>query len=228
MAQICFALYPCRFLAKFIISSLHEDCGATNLPSTSYHVQCLFSSSTISIQVWRFANTAYPITCSSSIVIIRCAMPHARSKTSAHRFLRSSDSELPPIIPYSKIVGSPLEAYLRIVVLCDQVEKVVKKQVRLVFSNAIDALGKALVNVNRFPASHSCRLLVCVAILLPKYPEPTICTYDRMYRRQSFSKIQRVTSDALPYGISQSFSLFQEEFRVMCGCQTFQELLHGR
>jgi hypothetical protein len=47
----------------------------------------------------------------------------------ADRFLRSMYFEIPPIIPYGEVVGSPLEAYLSVVVLGDQVEKVIQKQI---------------------------------------------------------------------------------------------------
>jgi hypothetical protein len=68
---------------------------------------------------------------------------------------------LPPVVPYRKVVGTPLESYLGVVILRDQIEKIIEKQVRLVFSNSIDALGEALVDVNGFPASHSYEELAC-------------------------------------------------------------------
>jgi hypothetical protein len=60
-----------------------------------------------------------------------------------------------PIIPDSQIIRPPLEPYLRIVVLRDEIEKIGEYEVGFVFCDAVDALGEAFVHVDRFPARDS-------------------------------------------------------------------------
>lgn len=59
------------------------------------------------------------------------------------------------VVPDGQVVLAPLESHLRVVVLGDHVEQVPKEEVRLVFGHAVDALRKALVDVDGFPARHS-------------------------------------------------------------------------
>jgi len=60
-----------------------------------------------------------------------------------------------PVVPNRKIVSSPLEAHLRIVILSEQVKEIAEENVLLVFGDAVDALGKASVDVDRLPAGYS-------------------------------------------------------------------------
>ena len=53
-----------------------------------------------------------------------------------------------PIVPDGHIIPLPLEAYLSVMVLRDQVEEIVEQYVELVFSHPIDALYEPFVHIN--------------------------------------------------------------------------------
>lgn len=64
------------------------------------------------------------------------------------------------VVPDGHVVLAPLEPHLGVVVLGHQVEEVVEKHVGLILGDAVDALGEALVDVDRLPPGHSCKVSV--------------------------------------------------------------------
>jgi hypothetical protein len=58
------------------------------------------------------------------------------------------------VVPDSEIIGSPLEADLRIVVLGDNIEEIAQQQIGFVFCYAVDALGEAFVHIHALPSSY--------------------------------------------------------------------------
>lgn len=86
-------------------------------------------------------------------------MPHASEIVSID-VARTPWQCLPSVVPNCEIVWSPLKAHLRIVILGYKIEQVVQNQVRLIFCDAVDALGETFVDVDRLPSSHRCRVLV--------------------------------------------------------------------
>ena len=53
-----------------------------------------------------------------------------------------------PIVPDGHVIPPPLEAYLSVVVLCDQVEEIVEQYVGLVFGHPVDTFREPLVYIN--------------------------------------------------------------------------------
>ena len=52
------------------------------------------------------------------------------------------------IVPDGHVIPPPFEAYLSVVVLCDQVEEIVEQYVGLVFGHPVDVLCEPFVHVN--------------------------------------------------------------------------------
>jgi hypothetical protein len=61
-----------------------------------------------------------------------------------------------PIIPDCKIILPPLEAHLRIVVLCYEIEQIWQKHVRLIPRDTVDTLCEAFIYEDRLPSSNRC------------------------------------------------------------------------
>lgn len=91
----------------------------------------------VQVQVRRLAQGAHAVAGPRLGVVVGRAVPHA------------------PVVPDSQVVLAPLEADLGVVILRDHVEEVAEEDVRLVFGDAVDALGEALVDVDGFPARDS-------------------------------------------------------------------------
>jgi hypothetical protein len=130
-----------------------------------------------------------------------------------------------PIVPDRKVVLSPLEAHLSIMVLGEQVENIAQKKIGLVLRHAIDALGEAFVDIYGFPASNSYGDLAS-ATCCSLCEQLTVGADDRMDSTQRFSEIQWIASSALSNGVPKSLCLLQKELCVVCRCQALQKLLH--
>ena len=101
-------------------------------------LQIFLATLTIQVQIRRLAQTTHTVSSSRIAVIVCGAVPRA------------------PVVPDGEIIWPPLEADLGVVVLCQEVEKEAQQEVRFVFCYAIDALGEALVYVDRFPSCYGC------------------------------------------------------------------------
>lgn len=88
------------------------------------------------IKIWSLAQGTNTVARSRIVVVICRTMPCA------------------PVVPDSDVILTPSESYLGIVVLCYHIEEVFKEDIRLVFCDAVDALGEALVDVDRVPPSN--------------------------------------------------------------------------
>lgn len=106
----------------------------------SHQPQILPPALGVQIQVWGLAQRADAVPGTSLDVVVRSTVPHA------------------PVVPNGEVVLAPLEADLGVVVLGDDVEEVAQDQVGLVFCDAVDALGEALVYVDGFPSRYGCKM----------------------------------------------------------------------
>jgi hypothetical protein len=61
-----------------------------------------------------------------------------------------------PIIPDCKIILPPLEAHLRIVILCYEIEQIWQKHVRLIPRDTVDTLREAFIYEDGLPSSNRC------------------------------------------------------------------------
>ena len=109
------------------------------IPSLHEHLltRCFSSAFAIQIKVWCLSKRANSIARPGCLVVIGSTMPIAS------------------VVPDCKVILIPFESDLGIVVLCHKVEKVAEEKIGLVFCNAIDTLGEALVDIYRLPSSDS-------------------------------------------------------------------------
>jgi hypothetical protein len=64
-----------------------------------------------------------------------------------------------PVVPNGKVILSPLEADLSIMILRYEIDQIREKEVRLVSCHSIDALREAFVHEDGFPSRNSCHYL---------------------------------------------------------------------
>lgn len=177
----------------------------------SSQAQGLASALAGEIQVRRLAQRGDSVSSSSFGVVVGGAVPHAA------------------VIPDGHVVLAPLEPQLGVVVLGHQVEEVVEKHVRLVLGDAVDALGEALVDVDRLPAGHSCKVSADVKDLRGAIAKGRLLTIGSDHRVNSLevlASVQRRASSAFSDRVAETFGLIVEEVRIVGSCQALEELLH--
>jgi len=59
-----------------------------------------------------------------------------------------------PIIPDRKVIFTPLEPHLGVMILRNEIEEVRKQKIRLISSDAIDAFREPLVDVEGFSSRY--------------------------------------------------------------------------
>lgn len=98
------------------------------------------------------------------------------------------------VIPDGHVVLAPLEPYLGVVILGHKVEKVAEEHVGLVLGHTVDALGEALVDVDRLPPRYRCQVSVNGNGVLG--PEEETTTHDSFGSRGEWLEGSRQCSAA--------------------------------
>lgn len=106
--------------------------------TTSHQAQSFLSALAVQIQIWRLPKRRHPVACAWIEVIVCRAMPCT------------------PVVPDGKVILSPLEPHLRVVILRHQIEEIRQYHIRLVFRHSVDSLREPFVHIYALPSGDSC------------------------------------------------------------------------